>query len=541
MSAVGTCGPVSCSPGHAPRPSFATRLRRLLSTVALAGVAFGPEERVTVTTTDSETGFNHHPMVVDAAGTLHLAWSEQDGARGNYQVYVRRRAAGGAWSPAELVVPFRAEGIGSLLGAKYPSLALGPGDSIHVAWHDYRHGGILNCEIYYKAASATAPWDTSAAAETRLTTTHHPETNGDNGYVPTLLADRDGTLHVGWYDFRFDGNAADIFTKSRVNGGWNTTPGDVADARVAGTPGDSQFPDAALDPWGGLHVVWQDDSAGNWRILYARRPAGSPDFEAPVALTESAFAATVPVVAIDGTGRVYVAWADAREGSRRIRARRREADGTWSPDRPATPPDFAADEPALAVDAFGRPWLAWHDTRHGATNREVLVQCGTAGADFDSTGAADLRVSNASGNSTRPSLLSDAAGGRLLVAWRDRRDGNHEVYVREALLATPVGVPETAEPPRAAALRASPNPFRGAITIEWPGPLDLSGLSAAGRCVDVFDAAGRRRATIELPAGAAQLEWNGAGDDGAPLPAGVYLLKLRGAPIEGARRIVRVP
>jgi hypothetical protein len=519
----------------------AAAIRRWLSTVALAGAMWGPEERVTTTTTDSETGFGHHPMVVDAAGTLHLAWSEQDGVRGNYQVRLARRAPGGAWSAPELVVPFRPEGVGSLLGAKYPSLAVGPGDTIHVAWHDYRHGGIQNCEIYYKAAAATAAWDTSAASETRLTTTNHPETNGDNGYVPTLLADDDGTLHVTWYDFRFDGSAADIFTKSRRNGGWDTTPGDAADPRVAETPGDSQFPDAALDPWGGLHVVWQDDTAGNWRILYARRPFRAPEFEAPVALTEHAFAATSPVVAIDGTGRVVVAWADAREGSRRIRARYRESNGPWSPDRPASPPGFAADEPALAVDGFGRAWLAWHDTRYGATNREILVQCAAAGADFDSTGAADVRVSNATGNSTRPSLLSDPAGARLFVAWRDRRDGNHELYLREAVLAAPVGVPDEAPRPPAALLAAWPNPFRDRVTIEWTDAPGAAGHDTTPRRFDVFDAAGRRRATVALPPGASTLDWTARGEDGTTLPAGVYVLKPRGAPDAAPRRIVRIP
>jgi len=39
-----------------------------------------------------------------------------------------------------------------------------------------------------------------------------------------------------------------------------------------------------------------------------------------------------------------------------------------------------------------------------------------------STGAADFRVSNAAGASTRPCVL--AAAGYLLVGWRDERDGN---------------------------------------------------------------------------------------------------------------------
>ena len=184
--------------------------------------------------------------------------------RGNYQVMTRRRPAGGSWEDAALVVPFRPEGIGSLLGAKFPALVAGADDSLHLVWHDYRHGGILNCEIYYKSGVGSAPWDTNASAELRLTTTSHTESNGDNGYVPALGIDRDGDLHIAWYDFRYDGNAADILAKSRVNGGWDTTPGDAADANVSSSAGDSQFPDLAIDGIGNRHIVWQDDSAGNW-------------------------------------------------------------------------------------------------------------------------------------------------------------------------------------------------------------------------------------------------------------------------------------
>jgi hypothetical protein len=510
--------------------------------VLLAALTWGAEERLTTTTTDSETGLNHRSMAVDAAGRLHVVWAEQNGPRGNYQVMTRRRPAGGPWGAAELVVPFRPEGIGNLLGAKYPALVAGAGDSLHLVWHDYRHGGILNCEIYCKAAAAGAPWDTSAAAETRLTTTGHTETNGDNGYVPSLAAGRDGNLHVAWYDFRYDGNAAEILAKSRVAGGWDTAPGDAADANVSLTAGDSQFPDLAIDGRGGAHCVWQDDTGGNWRIYYAYRPPAAAAFEAPMALTTHGFAATTPVVAVDGPGRVTVAWADAREGSRRIRVRTRDLDGSWGPDRPASPAGFSADEPALAVDEFARTWLAWHDTRFGATNREVLVQAAAAGAAFDSTGAADERVSSAAGASGRPTLLAPG-DGTLHVLYRDRRDGNNEIYHREATLPVPVGVPDDrpdggtdARPGLAGRLRVAPNPVRDGARVWWEATRTPDGQPRGARTpddripeglvLDVIDAAGRRHGQVALTDGSPTW-WRPLDGTGARLPAGTYWLRAR--------------
>jgi len=512
-----------------------------MGALLLATLLWGAEERLTTTTTDSETGLNHRTMAMDEAGQLHVVWAEQNGPRGNYQVMTCRRPAGGAWGPPTLVVPFRPEGIGNLLGAKFPALVAGPGDSLHLAWHDYRNGGILNCEIYYKSCAAGASWDTSAATELRLTTTNHPETNGDNSYVPALAIDRGGELHLAWYDFRYDGSAAEILFKSRVNGGWNTTPGDGSDANASMTTGDSQFPDLAIDGRGGAHLVWQDDSAGNWRIYYAYRPAAAAAFGPPVALTTHAFAATSPAIAVDGPGRVTVAWVDAREGSRRIRARHREPDGTWGADRPASPVGFSADEPALAVDEYARTWLAWHDTRFGATNREVLVQCAAAGADFDSTGGGDERVSNAAGTTGRPTLLAPG-DGTIHVLYRDRRDGNNEIYHRAGTLMVPVGVPDEDGPTDSAALmgrlHVAPNPVREGTRIRWEAGASIGtepgGLPSTEPLVlEILDIAGRSHGRLRVGPGEATW-WRPMDGGGRRLPAGAYWLRPldeRAAPV----------
>ncbi|MDZ4805378.1 MAG: hypothetical protein SGI90_11005 [Candidatus Eisenbacteria bacterium] len=503
------------------RHGFLGRLAHRLKLTLLSGAIWGSEERLTSTTTDSETGLNQRTMAIDGTGGLHAVWAEQNGPRGNYQVMTRRRPSGGAWSAAELVVPFRPEGIGNLLGAKFPAIVSGPGDSLHLAWHDYRHGGILNCEVYYKTTPAGAAWDTSAAAERRLTTTSHPETNGDNGYVPALAMERNGNCHLAWYDFRFDGQAAEILTKSRIAGGWNTTPGDAADLNISMTGGDSQFPDMVVDGRGGLHVVWQDDTAGNWRVYYTHRPAGSVDFEPPIPLTTHGLAATVPVVVVDGPGRVTVAWVDAREGIRRLYARNREIDGTWTAERPASPAGFTADEPTLAVDEFARTWLAWHDNRFGVTNREIVIQCAAAGMPFDSTGAGDVRVSNGSGSSGRPTLQAPG-DGTIHVLYRDRRDGNHEIYHREGTLVVPVGVPDGSPLP-VGRLTAAPNPVREGTTLRWVGFSQVAGRPVVA---DLFDVAGRRRTSLTLTPGES-IHWQPVDETGRMLSAGSYWLRPR--------------
>lgn len=71
-----------------------------------------------------------------------------------------------------------------------------------------------------------------------------------------------------------------------------------------------------------------------------------------------------------------------------------------------------------------------------------------------------------------------------------------------------------------------PNPFRGATRIPFqvPGPGVVR--------VQVFDARGRRVATLvdsPLEAGVYEAPWNGRGDDGNRVAAGIYFYRLETA------------
>ncbi len=84
--------------------------------------------------------------------------------------------------------------------------------------------------------------------------------------------------------------------------------------------------------------------------------------------------------------------------------------------------------------------------------------------------------------------------------------------------AGPVARPVLLAPPY-------PNPARGRVTLQVqqpePGPVSLT----------ILDAAGRRVRHVELDAGSGAPRlwlWDGSGDDGRPLPAGVYRVLARG-------------
>ncbi len=485
---------------------------------------WGPEERLTTKGTVSETGLNHGALAMDSWGRLTAAWAEQDGPNSNFQINTRTRELGGVWGPDETAVVFNATYIGEGLGAKFPSLVTLPGDTLLMVWHDYRVAGINNLELFTKVRAGGEAWGDSTT-ETRLTTTAHPETDGDNSYLPNLVVAPDGTAHVAWYDFRYDGDNAEILFKSRTGGAWDTTPGDGPDENVSANPSDSNFPALASGPDGALHAAWRDNANGGFRILYRHRPPGDA-WSAPDTLSPPSAAADGVALDVAPDGTLVAVWADPREGTKAVYLRERTPGGVWGPPTRVSPAAVGAEEPDISVDPSGRRHVAWQDGRVSVFNRQVFYQSAAAGAGWDSTGAGDTQISfGVSGKSSRPTLHADGAG-RVFVLWQDTRHTKEEIYFRAA--QDPSTATSTVTP--RVLVHAYPNPFRSRTV--------LSALDSDTRSLSVFDIHGRLRATLRVSNG--ESVWDGRDEHGVPVPPGVYLLAARtGTGWHSVGRVVR--
>jgi hypothetical protein len=85
------------------------------------------------------------------------------------------------------------------------------------------------------------------------------------------------------------------------------------------------------------------------------------------------------------------------------------------------------------------------------------------------------------------------------------------------------------------ALQAHPSPFDDAVTIWLAGPATARGLA-------VYDVRGRQLRTLPFGAGAAsgvEVRWDGRTDDGRPVPAGVYFMRLLDGASDSAVKVVR--
>jgi hypothetical protein len=118
-------------------------------------------------------------------------------------------------------------------------------------------------------------------------------------------------------------------------------------------------------------------------------------------------------------------------------------------------------------------------------------------------------------------------------------NGNVEAdeYAVFPLTTSGVDRPEGGSSTETLSIVATPNPFRGDITISFSLPRRANGT------VEVYDAAGRKVATLydgELHAGSNSLVWSGLTSHGKPASPGVYFLSLRAGSETLTRRAVLI-
>ncbi len=107
-------------------------------------------------------------------------------------------------------------------------------------------------------------------------------------------------------------------------------------------------------------------------------------------------------------------------------------------------------------------------------------------------------------------------------------------------LATSAGGPtgvlgETASAAPLFATTVQPNPFAASTTVRFALPF------RAATSVRVYDVQGRVVAHLadgERAAGWHAVDWSGTGDDGRPVPAGVYFVRLEAGPAQETKRVV---
>jgi hypothetical protein len=179
----------------------------------------------------------------------------------------------------------------------------------------------------------------------------------------------------------------------------------------------------AADSSGRLHVVWQDETAGNEEIYYKRSTDGGATWATSQRFTWNGADSLHPVIAVGLASDIHLAFWDGASGGYEI-YHKKSTDGgaTWTASQRLTWSSGGPESPSLVVDSTGGLHVAWHDPVSG--NYEVYYKKSTDGG---ATWTASQRLTWTSGTSQFP-VLACHSPGLLHLVWQDSTPGNNEIY-----------------------------------------------------------------------------------------------------------------
>lgn len=183
-----------------------------------------------------------------------------------------------------------------------------------------------------------------------------PAVNLGKGRSAKLALDSTGTVHVV-FGGRKEGSEKDIYYARRETDGVWSTPHNISN-----NPGDSTWPQLAVDNTGVVHVVWEDESRGIRKIYYARRGSDG-SWSSPQVIPSSYVYPNSSRLAVDKDGNAHVVWTE--EGwidsstTSFIYYTQQGNDGTWSSVQNLSSNLWYSEYPRLALDGYGNTHVVW--------------------------------------------------------------------------------------------------------------------------------------------------------------------------------------
>jgi hypothetical protein len=226
--------------------------------------------------------------------------------------------------------------------------------------------------------------------------------------------DSSDTIHVVWNDLN-PGNYEIFYTRSTDGGGsW------AGIKRLTWTSGSSVASAIAVDSSDTLHLIWQDDTQGNFEIYHRKSTDGGVNWSGSKRLTWTSDYSSNPNIVVDKSDNLHVIWQD---GSPWTIYYKRSADNgvSWSGATRLTW-GGSSSGPAAAVDSSDNIRVAW--ITRPASNLEIYYRGSTDGG---MNWSGSKRLTWTSGDSYNPAIATDSSNA-IHVVMRDDTPGNYEIY-----------------------------------------------------------------------------------------------------------------
>jgi len=243
--------------------------------------------------------------------------------------------------------------------------------------------------------------------------------NGGKSIYPSIAIG--SGIHLVWTDST-PGNF-EIFYKRTFDSGatWS------ANTRLVWNGGDSKSPSITISSGNRIHVVWHDDTPGNYEIFYKRSTNNGASWSGLTRLTWNGGDSWRPTITTTSGNNIHTAWYDKTPGNFEIFYKRSTDNGaSWSAPARLTWNIGVSSGPNLAVDSVNFIHLVWCDDTPG--NNEIFYKCST---NSGTSWSAPVRLTWNGGNSFMPSITADTTTG-LHVVWYDISPGNFEIFYKRS-------------------------------------------------------------------------------------------------------------
>jgi hypothetical protein len=156
-----------------------------------------------------------------------------------------------------------------------------------------------------------------------------------------------------WYDAAHGSN--DIYYKKSTDGGSNWT----GSQRITWSSNWSIYPALAFDSSDNIHVVWCQNSSGNYEVYHKSSTDGGTTWGGSKRLTWNSGRSYVPEIAIDSNDNLHVVWDDDTPGIKEVYYKRSTNSGTsWTTDRLSW--NLGTSEyPNIALDSNNDIYVVW--------------------------------------------------------------------------------------------------------------------------------------------------------------------------------------
>ena len=282
----------------------------------------------------------------------------------------------------------------------FPDIAIDGNGNLHVVWTDIISGVPT---VQYSGSTDGVSWSGAV--------TLYPRWSWGNA---AIAIDSQDNLHVVFDSYSFENIDEILYTSSSDGETW---PEGV---NISNNEGNSSLPDIAIDSGDALHVVWQDDTEGNFEIYYSASSDGET-WSAPLNISNNEGYSGYPAVAIDGEDTLHVIWMDGTFSGNEVLYSTSSDGETWSDPLNISSMDGWSQNPDIAIDGDDVLHVVWEDSAIGEGGYEILHSSSSDGEVW----SGPFNVSNNEGGSAYPVIAID---GGLQVVWDDFTPGNHEIF-----------------------------------------------------------------------------------------------------------------